>query len=645
LHGPDKAWQIFRGVHWLNDPTAYTTAPAEQWQYRPAVPEPETLSELQQKLVKGAARPLPTLGSLDQSKARKEGRTLHEQARRMLAMNGISGRGGFESESNIWLINGSRARETSGILVNGPQFGWTSPSYVYGVGLHGAGFDVVGSTYLALPSILFGHNGTVGWGSTAGLTDLVDLFEEKLNPIDPDLYFHQGEWKRFSIRTEIIPVKGQAPKEFYRRESVHGPIVAYDPAKGVAYAKSRAWAGYEMQTLGAWFDLARAKNHAAWRQAAERIAVNINFYYLDATGNIAYYLGGRYPVRVADHDPRLPAVGTGEMDWIGIAAPDINAAAYNPKTGFLANWNNKPGAGWPNGDQWWSMWGGAHHVRVLTDKLTATENFTPKEAWDLIRYSAHADHNLAYFLPYLRKALDKGASTSAGQALRILEQWDGQWRDDNADGIFDGPAPAIMEAFLSRLFRAVIADDVGDRNFARFAATSYPVREIPVGADLPPGTRVLIRNLAGLEGSTQLAYDLFNGEDPLAVFRRVFEETVAALGRQFGPELTAWRVAAFKPRYAVANHIGVRFGSETERKITAFQNRGALNSMFWVDNGQLKGVAIATPGQSGFTSIDGRRSRHYEDQQSLYDKYEWMTLPFTKQEVDAHTTSATELRY
>lgn len=645
LHGPDKAWQIFRAVHWLNDPTAYTTAPADQWQYRPALPEPETLSELQQKLAKGAARPLPTLGSLDQSMARKAGRTLHEQARHMLAMNGISGRGGFESESNIWLINGPRARETSGILVNGPQFGWTSPSYAYGIGLHGAGFDVVGNTYLAVPAVLFGHNGTVGWGSTAGLTDLVDLFEEKLNPIDPDLYYHKGEWKRFDVRREIIRIKGQAPREFVRREGVHGPIVAHDTAKGVAYAKKRAWDGYELETLSAWLDLPKAKDHTAWKQVVERIAVNVNFYYLDASGNIAYHLGGRYPVRVPDHDLRLPAVGTGEMDWTGIASPDANPAAYNPKSGFLVNWNNKPGAGWPNGDQWWSMWGGAHHVRVLADKLSDTESFTPKEAWDLIRYSSHADHNLAYFLPYLRKALEGSASPNAREALRILEEWDGQWRDDNSDGIYDGPAPAIMEAFVSRLFRAVIADDVGDRNFARFAATSYPVREIPVGADLPPGTRVLVRNLSGLEGSTPLAYDFFNGEDPLAVFHRVFEETVAALGHQMGPEPDTWQIAAFKPRYAVTSHMGVRFGSETERQITAFQNRGAMNAMFWADNGRLKGVAIATPGQSGFTAADGRQSRHYQDQQSLYDKYEWLTLPFTNQEVDTQTISAHELRY
>ncbi|CSP84110.1 penicillin G acylase domain protein [Shigella sonnei str. Moseley] len=36
-------------------------------------------------------------------------------------------------------------------MVNGPQFGWYAPAYTYGIGLHGAGYDVTGNTPFAYP--------------------------------------------------------------------------------------------------------------------------------------------------------------------------------------------------------------------------------------------------------------------------------------------------------------------------------------------------------------------------------------------------------------------------------------------------------------------------------------------------------------
>ncbi|NRA61557.1 MAG: penicillin acylase family protein [Psychrobium sp.] len=55
-------------------------------------------------------------------------------------------------------------QDANGVMLNGPQFGWENPSYVYGVGLHGGDYDIVGSTLLATPNILFGHNNKITWG-------------------------------------------------------------------------------------------------------------------------------------------------------------------------------------------------------------------------------------------------------------------------------------------------------------------------------------------------------------------------------------------------------------------------------------------------------------------------------------------------
>jgi len=58
--------------------------------------------------------------------------------------------------SNCYVIGRDKVDGASSILVNGPQFGWFSPAYVYSVGMHGAGIDVVGNTPFAYPMIMFG---------------------------------------------------------------------------------------------------------------------------------------------------------------------------------------------------------------------------------------------------------------------------------------------------------------------------------------------------------------------------------------------------------------------------------------------------------------------------------------------------------
>ena len=89
---------------------------------------------------------------------------LRERLLAQFAESGQPGIAGWPTTSNIWLVGRDHARDARAILLNGPQFGWWNPAYTYGIGLHGAGFDVVGNTPFAYPSVLFGHNAHVAWG-------------------------------------------------------------------------------------------------------------------------------------------------------------------------------------------------------------------------------------------------------------------------------------------------------------------------------------------------------------------------------------------------------------------------------------------------------------------------------------------------
>ena len=50
---------------------------------------------------------------------------------------------------------------------------------------------------------------------------------------------------------------------------------------------------------------------------------------------------GRLPIRPANQDVRLPALGDGTMEWTGLNSPTANPLSYNPAQGYLANWNNQ----------------------------------------------------------------------------------------------------------------------------------------------------------------------------------------------------------------------------------------------------------------------------------------------------------------
>ena len=73
------------------------------------------------------------------------------------------------------------------------------------------------------------------------------------------------------------------------------------------------------------------------------MGISINWYYADNDGNIGYVSPGHMPDRPEGQDPRLPVVGDGTMEWEGIRPFEENPRAFNPKQGYIANWNNQPG--------------------------------------------------------------------------------------------------------------------------------------------------------------------------------------------------------------------------------------------------------------------------------------------------------------
>ena len=640
-HGDKKGWQIFGATKWLFDSHSPVTAVTEKTAQAAGNRPPSYLKQLA-----AADRGLPQVAYAAGDTAPRIVDSKAPLIASQFAQRGSSGTPGFGSASNLWAVNGDKARGAKGIFINGPQFGWATPSYVYGIGLHGGDFDLVGNTLLAMPAMLFAHNNHIGWGSTAGFGDQVDLFEETLNPDNPEQYWHNGRYRDFERWQETIPVKGGKPVVVWARRSIHGMIQGYDASQPVAYAKARAWEGKEVQTLMAWVELSKQKQIDELPRLLDKVATNINFYVMDKHGNLFYRHGGHFPHRHKDHDSRLPIPGSGQYDWQGQRPGSDSPTVTNPPQNYLQNWNNRPGRGWSSPDLWWVTWGRADRSAVLIKELEARTAFTPQQLWDINSRSAYADVNLAYLRPYLKQALaQQRLSPAETAAWRRLENWAGYWVDSDENGFFDSAAPVIFERWLSLLLEDVIKDDVGAAFFTRFAPTGMPTAATVAGINLQPGTKILVRNLDALQQGQQPDFDFFNGQPPANVLLKAFRKATTQLLAEQGATVAEWRSKAHPLEFVTRNFRGIPQTLATIRySLPVIQNRGTENNLFIARGTHIDAWDSVPAGQSGFISAAGVASPHHGDQLHTYYAFQKKRLAFSREAITVGSTETISIR-
>jgi penicillin amidase len=547
--------------------------------------------------------------------------------------------------SNVVILGKGKAREADAILMNGPQFGNYVPSYVYSIGLHGAGFDLVGNTPYGYPVILFGYNRDITWGSTWGAGDIIDVYMEELNPANPLEYRHENEWKEMEKRTETIRVKGGDPVEVDVFWTVHGPVLTVDTEKNVAFSKRRSWEGYELDTLIGWMNTCRAKNWEEWTEQAARSALNVNMYYADKEGNIGYAFTGKYPDRAEGHDNRLPVPGNGSMEWKGFLPFDWNPKVLNPKQGYIANWNNRPAYGGVlNPDMFWYSWSKADRVEVLMDYVEGRESLDAGELWGVIEHSSFYDVNADTFIPFIVKAGCMAEDGKVKEAARALEAWDRTSRDRDGDGRYDELGTALFRTFLPLVVEEVLADDLGEV-FPFFAGGGYPTPEKPMtsGLNLGVGTKTVAECLLDPQGQ---AYDLLNGKKPEEAVLAALQATVKALEEAHGKEMAAWRIPAAPVAFITKNFMAVPQAAEAEAEaLTPAMNRGTENNMTVFRKGRPIGWEVTPPGQSGFVGPDGNPDPHYKDQLGMYETFGKKRTWLFPEDVDANKADEVTLTY
>jgi len=260
------------------------------------------------------------------------------------------------------LVAPQRSASGKAMLLGCPQMGMDGPQPGYEIDLHGGGFDVAGMTFPGVPIVLIGRNADIAWTVTSGLSDNVDVFVEELNPEDPTRYLFQGKWLELEPRGEVFKIKGGGThrETFYR--SIHGPVFLQE--QGRAFSRKRTFWKEELQALGAFLCINRARNLEDLEMAVKDVPLSYNLFCATATGEIGYWHTGVHRILPPGADPRLPLSGTGLEEWRGFIPQEWLPHRINPPGGLLVNWNNKPSRDWPNGDN--MPWVGRHRVAKIT---------------------------------------------------------------------------------------------------------------------------------------------------------------------------------------------------------------------------------------------------------------------------------------
>ncbi|MHA2284137.1 MAG: penicillin acylase family protein [Promethearchaeota archaeon] len=604
IYSPDIAWDIFNDLYPQEDPGAEVTIPSGASYpnlggqgYKPTC-LPSNIGEIAQK---------------------------YEEFR--MGQDQFFGSMGLPTKfgSNAWLVNSWKSESGNAMQVGGPQMGHSTPQIVTEIGFHGAGIDAVGMMMPMAPTILIGVSKYGAWTSTTGSSDIVDTYVEVLNPDNQYQYWYNGEWVDMEVRTETIygPFKTN-PKEYQIYRTIHGPLIhpvyGWDLDNDIAYTMKVPFFKNELEAEEGWLLFQQARNIYDMQEAAKRVKLSHNFFWVDKRGNIGYWHSGTYPIKPMYGkdsrliDDRFPLWGTGEEEWIGVTGFEEMPKAINPDQGFMANWNNKPIAGWTYSE---ADWGEGHRVKWIQELLETGDDFT-FEDMNTINMEAGYNHIPGMsLLPSLEEAAGASADPDVMDVYPYIEAWNHRYNDEIAPnypdpaGTYDDPGLTIFDAWYGRIFGEVF-DEPG----------------------VSGGLSTLIHVFDGIDSKLPLNYDYLNGEDKDAVIIRALKLAIDDLKAANGDDISTWltpvRITYLWSQGALPTPSMHSMNRGTYNHIVEMPKQKWWH---WYRKAFPRAVNVIPPGQSGFFSALTGPSPHAYDQLPLYDTWTYKPVLFKKNDI------------
>lgn len=526
--------------------------------------------------------------------------------------------------SNNWVIAPSRTDTGRPILANDPHRALGVPSLRYVAHLEAPGLSVIGAGEPALPGISFGHNGNIAWGLTIFNVDQEDLYVYALVPSQPDVYRYGQGWERMRTVTEIIEVRGEAPRTVQLQFTRHGPVLATDAQANRAFALRTVWSasGTSGYFAGSW--LLGARDWSDFKAARDNWGTPaLNLIYADKGGNIGWAAAARAPIR-PNWDGLLPVPGDGRYEWRGFHRGSDLPSLHNPRKGWFATANemNLP-RNYPAEQRKLSFeWMDRSRINRLDEVLGANSRMSIA---DSIALQVDAHNEMAGRLLRLLQPLS-ASEPRLNRALTLLKGWD-------ANESVDSPAATLYQIWASFLGKATVALLAPQSARALIGAGSLDVvigrlekpdrgfgREAAAARD-----RLLLGSLA--EALSFVETKL--GPDVKAwpwgrLHQARFEPSVALLA---DPALKARMIVGPHPVPGSGSApVALAYRADDFIVTTGASVRMAIDVGAW-DNSRF----INTPGQSGDPS-----SRFYRNLFVDWAEGRAMPLLFSKSAIDRH---------
>jgi penicillin amidase len=621
MHGPAAGWLIWNELFPLNDPGAPVTIPDEVYG--------------------GASLSMPSLnfpdgidGLLQQY---EESRAAQDEQLESLGMPTKFG-------SNAVLISPELSATGNALELGGPQMGYTVPQIVMEIGLHGAGISAQGMAIAgAGPFILIGVSEYGAWTSTTGSSDVMDIRILVLNPSNPTQYLYDGGWSDMEVRTETFEVRGSADVTgtFYRSE--YGPIVGM--GGGTAITLHTPFYRNEIGAEQGWQLFQEATDIDEFEAAVELVWPSHNFYWADREGNIGYWHAGRFPVKPAGADRRLPLMGDGTQEWVRVTGPEEMPRCINPEQGWLTNWNNKPITDWPYAESDFG-WGEGFRVQILMNALD--DYYAPRgdvtfDDMNTINQIAGYHHTagmnfVADLIAAVTVYLGTTPDPDVAEALGYLVAWataeplpvsyidlvSPKWPAD-PNPTYDHAGLTLFNAWYDRIVPAVFTGVLPPDIIGRIKGSPS----------------LLLRVFRG-----ETTYDYLGGRVRDTLIVDALEDAIEALEDQYGSDdmstwLTAVRMQWYEAQGALPGdyyHPAMNRGTYNQIAEMLSRPPSQAKPSTEAKGAPPRAVSVIPPGQSGFVRYPGVPSPYAFDQLLLYATWQYKHMLFRSKDIEAVET-------
>ena len=256
--------------------------------------------------------------------------------------------------SNNWVIGAKKSGTGFPILAGDPHLSLKLPSIWYEIQLVSPNVNVYGVSLPGAPTVVIGFNEKIAWSITNAYTDAADFYALQFKNDKLEEYWHDGTWKKTSLRKEIIQVRGGKPIVEYIRHTHHGVVVLEQKASlypdkpndlyhlTAPFRSALQWIGADSTSneILAFHKLNRAGNYGEFMQAFATFSCPSSVVaYADVEKNIGLYVAGKIPMCWNGQGKYVLDGTSSEYEYNQFIPYEQNPKVFNPEQHFVASAN------------------------------------------------------------------------------------------------------------------------------------------------------------------------------------------------------------------------------------------------------------------------------------------------------------------